>query len=89
MEHTLTNLHLWFSQEHTPKGRGRGKAASKTETAAGRQDKYSDNNKVKSQKMDEVGKTVSGGSSATLDTVSREGINITILFTDIHVIIYS
>ena len=45
-EHTLTNLHLWFSQEHTPKGKGRGKGVSKTETAAGRQDKDSDNKKV-------------------------------------------
>ena len=27
-EHTLTNLHLWFSQEHTPKGKGRGNGAS-------------------------------------------------------------
>ena len=32
------------------------KAASKNETAAGRQDKDSDNNKVRSQKMDEVGR---------------------------------
>ena len=79
----MTNLHLQFSQEHTPKGKGRGKAASKTERAAGRQDKDSDNNKVRSQKI------VSGGSSATLDTVSREVRNITVLFTDILVIIYS
>ena len=85
----MTNLHLWFCQEHTPKGKGRGKGASKTQTAAGRQDKDSDNNKVKSQKMDEVGKIVSGGSSATLNTVSREVRKITVLFTDIHVIIYS
>ena len=55
----MTNLHVWFSQEHTPKGKGRGKAASKNETAAGKQDKDSDNNKVRSQKMDEVGKIVS------------------------------
>ena len=39
--------------------------------------------------MDEVGKTVSGESSATLDTVSREVRKSTVLFTDIHVIIYS
>ena len=85
----MTNLHIWFSQEHTAKGKGRGKAASKNETAAGRQDKDSDNNKVRSQKMDEVGKIVSGGSSATTDTVSREVRNITVFFMYIHVIIYS
>ena len=39
--------------------------------------------------MDEVGKTVSGGCSATANTVSREVRKITVLFTDIHVIIYS
>ena len=85
----MTNLHVWFSQEHTPKGKGRGKAASKNETAAGRQDKDSDNKQVRSQKMDEVGKIVSGGSSATPDTVSRQVRNITVFFIDIHVIIYS
>ena len=39
--------------------------------------------------MDEVGKAVSGGCSATLDTVSREVRKITVLFTHIHVIIYT
>ena len=39
--------------------------------------------------MDEVGKAVSGGCSETLDTVSREVRKITVLFTDIHVIIYT
>ena len=42
----MTNLHLWFSQEHTSKGQGRGNGACKTERAGGRQDKDSDNKKV-------------------------------------------
>ena len=42
----MTNLHLLFSQEHTPKGKGRGNGASKSERAGGRWDKDSDNKKV-------------------------------------------